>query len=59
LRIGNLEIPGSMLSHRPGMTESILTPTGRGLMTASMINAATILIARRRRTIAVWAVVCV
>jgi len=24
-----------------------------------MINAATILIARRRRTIAVWAVVCV
>jgi len=28
-------------------------------MTAPMINAATMLIARRRRTIAVWAVVCV
>jgi len=28
-------------------------------MTAPMINATTILIARRRRAIAVWAVVCV
>jgi len=28
-------------------------------MTTAMIDAATILIARRRRTIAVWAVVCV
>jgi hypothetical protein len=36
-----------------------LTPAGRGLIAAPMINAATILIARRRRTLAVWAVVCV
>jgi hypothetical protein len=41
------------------MTGYILTPTRRGLMTALMINAATITTARRRRTIAVWAVVCV
>jgi hypothetical protein len=38
---------------------SNLTKIGRGLIAAPMINAATILIARRRRTIAVWAVVCV
>jgi hypothetical protein len=36
-----------------------LTPARHGLIAAPMINAATILIARRRRTIAVWAVVCV
>jgi hypothetical protein len=41
------------------MTGYILTPRRRGLMTAPMTNAATILTARRRRTIAVWAVVCV
>jgi hypothetical protein len=38
---------------------SILTKTGRGLIAAPMINAATILIARRRRTSAVWADICV
>jgi hypothetical protein len=36
-----------------------LTQAGRGFIAAPMINAATILIARRRRTTAVWAVVCV
>jgi hypothetical protein len=30
-----------------------------GLIARAMINAATIVIARRRRTIAVWADVCV
>jgi hypothetical protein len=37
----------------------ILTKTVRGLIAAPMINAATILIARRRRTVAVWADICV
>jgi hypothetical protein len=37
----------------------VLTKTGRGLIAASMINAATIVIVRRRRTSAVWADVCV
>jgi hypothetical protein len=37
------------------MTVYILTKTGRGLIAAPMIDTATILIARRRRTIAVWA----
>jgi hypothetical protein len=37
------------------MTVTTLTKTGRGLIAAPMINAATIIIARRRRTIAVWA----
>jgi hypothetical protein len=32
-----------------------LTKSGRGLIAAPMINTATILIARRRRIIAVWA----
>jgi hypothetical protein len=32
-----------------------LTKTGRGPIAAMMINPATILIARRRRIIAVWA----
>jgi hypothetical protein len=36
-----------------------LTKAGRGLIAAPMINAATILIARRRRTFAVWADICV
>jgi hypothetical protein len=36
-----------------------LTKTGRGLIAASMINAATIVIVRRRRTIAVRADICV
>jgi hypothetical protein len=36
-----------------------LTKSGRGLIARAMINAATIVIARRRRTIAVWADVCV
>jgi len=56
---GNLEIPGSMLSHRPGMPACILTKAGRGLIAAAMNNAATIAIARRRRISAVWADVCV
>jgi len=38
---------------------SRLTKTARGLIAAPMINAATILIARRRRTVAVWADICV
>jgi hypothetical protein len=37
----------------------ILTKTGRGSIAAPMIDAATIIIARRRRTIAVWADICV
>jgi hypothetical protein len=37
----------------------ILTKTGRGLIAPPMIDAATILIARRRRSFAVWADVCV
>jgi hypothetical protein len=41
------------------MTEHILTPSRRGLMTAPMINAVTIMTARRRRITAVWAIVCV
>jgi hypothetical protein len=41
------------------MTASILTPAGRGLIAAAMINAATIIIARRRRIFAVRAVVCI
>jgi hypothetical protein len=41
------------------MTVTILTKTARGLIAAPMINAATILIARRRRTVAVWADICV
>jgi hypothetical protein len=36
-----------------------LTKIGRGLIAAPMINASTILTARRRRILAVWAVVCV
>jgi hypothetical protein len=36
-----------------------LTKTGRGLIAAPMINAATIVIVRRRRTIAVRADICV
>jgi hypothetical protein len=38
------------------MTSNILTSSGRGLIAAPLINAATIIIARRRRIIAVWAV---
>jgi hypothetical protein len=41
------------------MTPAILTKTGRGLIAAPMIDAATILIARRRRMIAVRAEICV
>jgi hypothetical protein len=37
----------------------ILTKTGRGLIAAPMIDAATILIARRRRIFAVRAEICV
>ena len=41
-------------------TDSVsLTKIGRGLIAAPMINAATILIVRRRRSLAVRAVVCV
>jgi hypothetical protein len=45
-------------SDQPGMT-NILTKTGRGLIATPMINAATIVIVRRRRTSAVWADICV
>jgi len=38
---------------------SRLTKTWRGLIAAPMINAATMSIARRRRTVAVWADICV
>jgi hypothetical protein len=41
------------------MTLHTLTKTGRGLIAAPMINAATIVIVRRRRTIAVRADICV
>jgi hypothetical protein len=41
------------------MTVRILTKMGCGLIAALMIDAATILIARRRRTIAVRAEICV
>jgi hypothetical protein len=40
-------------SHSPRNDGNILTPTGRGPIAAPMINAATIIIARRRRTSAV------
>ena len=57
---GIVEIPGSPASRAPRNDgESILTKTGRGLIAAPMINASTILTARRRRIIAVWADVCV
>jgi hypothetical protein len=39
--------------------EFTLTKIGRGLIAAPMINALTILTARRRRILAVWADVCV
>jgi hypothetical protein len=52
-------ISGFDASHRPGMTLSSLTKTGRGLIAAPMNNAATIVIARRRRISAVRADVCV
>jgi hypothetical protein len=39
--------------------EDILTKNGRGLIAAPMINAVTIVIARRRRICAVWADVCI
>jgi len=46
--------------NHPGMARGgILTKKGRGLIAAPMINAATILSARRRRSLAVWADVCV
>jgi hypothetical protein len=48
-----------VLAHHPGTTDATLTKTGRGLIAAPMINASTILTARRRRIFAVWAVVCV
>jgi hypothetical protein len=41
------------------MTWKNLTPAGRGLIVAPMKIASTIVIARRRRIIAVWADVCV
>jgi hypothetical protein len=40
---------------RPGHDYN-LTPLGRRFIAAPMINAATMFIARRRRTFAVWAV---
>jgi hypothetical protein len=56
---GNLEIPGSLASRTPRNDGYTLTPTGCGLIAARMINVATISFARRRRILAVWAVVCV
>jgi len=44
---------------RSDYPETALTPDGHGLIAAPMINASTILVARRRRIIAVWADVCV
>jgi hypothetical protein len=41
------------------MTKDALTKSGRGLIAAPMINAATIFIVRRRRATAVRADVCV
>jgi hypothetical protein len=52
------EIPGLVL-RALNDSGSRLTKTARGLIAAPMINAATILIARRRRTVAVWADICV
>jgi uncharacterized protein (DUF697 family) len=44
------------MPHRVRDTFHILTPLAGGLIAAPMINAATIaIIARRRRTTAVWA----
>jgi len=40
-------------------SEPILTKTGRGLIAAAMIDTATTLIVRRRRTVAVWTEICV
>jgi hypothetical protein len=48
-----------VIPDHPEMTVRILTKTGRGLIAAPMINAATIVIVRRRRTSAVWADICV
>jgi len=53
------------LKYQPGEQQmesddpKILTGTVRGLIAAPMIDTATILIARRRRTIAVRAEICV
>jgi hypothetical protein len=55
-RTRNLEIP-DLVRFKSG--EHILTKTGRGLIAAPMNNAATILIARRRRIFAVPADICV
>jgi hypothetical protein len=41
------------------MTVCTLTKTRRGLIAAAMINAATMIVVRRRRTSAVWADICV
>ncbi|MDP1582144.1 MAG: hypothetical protein Q8M18_01820 [Bradyrhizobium sp.] len=41
------------------MTGHILTKTAAGFIARAMINAVTMSIARRRRTSAVWADVCV
>jgi hypothetical protein len=43
---------------RPGY-DRILTKTARGLIAAPMNNAATIIVVRRRRAFAVWAVISV
>jgi hypothetical protein len=47
------------MPHRVRDTSPRLTQRARGLIAAAMINAATILIARRRRAFAVWAEICV
>jgi hypothetical protein len=60
----NIAVIG-VVCRSPGMAPSlpkaglILTKTGRGLIAAPMIEAATILIARRRRIFAVRAEICV
>jgi hypothetical protein len=59
LHIWNLQIPGSLASLTPRNDDGTLTTTGRGLIAAPMIDAATNIIARRRRTSAARADVCV
>jgi hypothetical protein len=57
--MGEVRDSGFDAAHRPRNDSYTLTKTGRGLIAAPMINASTILTARRRRILAVWAVVCV
>src|SRR5258708_28101724 len=59
-REGRQRLPGDRDAvESDDLTARTLTKTGRGLIAAPMMNAATILIARRRRALAVWVAVCV